>query len=1235
MKKFSVIFVLLLCILTSATLFACKTDNGPTEATVVLNGVTQTVEIGSLLDEPTQPTKDSTVSEVYTFDGWYIKGTNTKWNFATDTVTGNVEIEARFTTSARMYTVKVGDSAVVSMAYGSKIEKPADPYKEPNASTVYTFDGWYVKNTETKWDFDNDTITGNVVLEAKYTKATRTYSVKIGDEDAVEVAYGSYLEEPVKPTKPDEGETAYVFDGWYLKDTETKWNFASNKVTSEVVLVAKFNPTVKTYSYTFNLSADTITVNDKTYPLFTFDETMAKKYNFTILDGQGQEVSGITIEADGTVNAKLPKGQYTYALTADYALSAVTGTLNVTGDSASIDLVCPVIVQLNGYMGTGNADAPYKYKSFGANSQVYQDSVIMTSHTFVFAGDGTLVDGMYIEADVTFPAARVGSMVGIMAACEYGNISGEATSGWALQGSSDVAKSKVAFSFSGGNKVYCQDMGGYGGSNVNGFIDASKYSVNSHKLAVLRQGDNFYVFVDGDYLGKYTTSTYGKGGFGFILTNPVGSGTEYVTKNENIRYITDSNVLAMMAKDIEGGVTINYDTDDLSVKQFGIELGTDEACAGVLTEVTFKVPQGKTITGYAVKADGQDVYNYLQDGKIYFTPVLGKEYTVTVTYQQVAETTLTVNATPYAIKIGGTAYELRDFDFDPQDVTVSLTPVDGGDVITQTMTAKTTQITVNSGVYYVSVSYNGNVYTDICAVDSLGTSEFDAYISNTYLGGSITLNGNKYYSYNGASETATQGANWALVDGQRDTVKTTSHTFVFQKDFVGSKYYVEGYFDSTNTSYNYKSGFGGLMIAHGPNNLADASDVKIGATIYGDVIVLLNTNNWSASNAVYIANWKDHVVGYDETAVKLGVVRDGTTYYFFVNDTYITSRTIASVTGDCGVGLFGIPATVTVSKFNYSSDTNLINAFKALAPTGTKSIDIYIISGQSNGSGYTSFNTSKMAEKSSNAIYGYSHVWYAGRAQSSLNSNTTIGLNEYNWDLARVGQGRSTSHMGAEVGMAKALSEYYNPTTGKIAGIIKMAHGGTSLLNNVSGENNVDGNWVSPSYADYLGISHTGKTGGLYRRLLSEIEKRVNELKAMGFEQINIKGFYWMQGESDVGQESEYKKAIKLFVSDIRNDIGEIVGDDLTTMPFLVGEISLTSGNAIGRVSQNQTFINMQNTLDEEIPYTYILDSSKYDINKNVNGSNVAVGTDSWHWNMEDMYSLGQDIGKCIIKNIL
>ena len=48
---------------------------------------------------------------------------------------------------------------------GSKIEKPADPTKEDN-----TFDGWYKEaGLENEWDFDEDTVTEDITLYAKWT----------------------------------------------------------------------------------------------------------------------------------------------------------------------------------------------------------------------------------------------------------------------------------------------------------------------------------------------------------------------------------------------------------------------------------------------------------------------------------------------------------------------------------------------------------------------------------------------------------------------------------------------------------------------------------------------------------------------------------------------------------------------------------------------------------------------------------------------------------------------------------------------------------------------------------------------------------------------------------------------------------------------------------------------------------------------------------------------------------
>ena len=72
----------------------------------------------------------------------------------------------------------IGDNDAVKVAYGDKVTKPAeDPTKDMTVSTVYTFDGWY--NGEAKWDFDNDVVTGNLTLTAKFTETARKYTVTI------------------------------------------------------------------------------------------------------------------------------------------------------------------------------------------------------------------------------------------------------------------------------------------------------------------------------------------------------------------------------------------------------------------------------------------------------------------------------------------------------------------------------------------------------------------------------------------------------------------------------------------------------------------------------------------------------------------------------------------------------------------------------------------------------------------------------------------------------------------------------------------------------------------------------------------------------------------------------------------------------------------------------------------------------------------------------------------------
>ena len=99
----------------------------------------------------------------YTFGGWN-KADGTAWDYASDTVTDNITLYAKWT--ANTYTVtfdSTGGSEVDAqpVAYGEKAKKPAAPQK-----TGYAFGGWYLG--EEAYDFAA-VVTEDMTLTAKWT----------------------------------------------------------------------------------------------------------------------------------------------------------------------------------------------------------------------------------------------------------------------------------------------------------------------------------------------------------------------------------------------------------------------------------------------------------------------------------------------------------------------------------------------------------------------------------------------------------------------------------------------------------------------------------------------------------------------------------------------------------------------------------------------------------------------------------------------------------------------------------------------------------------------------------------------------------------------------------------------------------------------------------------------------------------------------------------------------------
>ena len=300
-------------------------------------------------------------------------------------------------------------------------------------------------------------------------------------------------------------------------------------------------------------------------------------------------------------------------------------------------------------------------------------------------------------------------------------------------------------------------------------------------------------------------------------------------------------------------------------------------------------------------------------------------------------------------------------------------------------------------------------------------------------------------------------------------------------------------------------------------------------------------------------------------------------------------------------------------------------------PKEVKSIDIYFIAGQSNASGETKVKDKDAAyEFAPELEHGFDHVLFSGK----------VDLISYTWRKTTLGLGYKSdkTFMGPEAGLAKALSVYYNEETGKTAAIIKIAFGGTNLLDDTTGNNQkFGGNWVSPSYAEAKGLTYSGITGGLYRRFMDTAKKQLSKLPN-GFNSFNIKGLYWMQGESDREDPEGYKEAFPYFINDLRSDLSDIVkeitgnGDDrgASNMPIFVGTISKTFNDAT-ESAVNVKFINMQKTLPDVVENVHIVDNSNYDINVLKDGGSVVVGSNKYHWNQHDILEIGKNVGDAML----
>ncbi len=279
---------------------------------------------------PANPTKDSE-DAAYTFVCWSKDGENA-YDFATP-VTENITLTAIYTTKP-LYTVTVG-SETVKVIEGGKVEMPeTDPTKESTAEFDYTFDGWY--NGETKWDFENDTVTGNLTLTAKFNENKRSYTITFnvtGNDavtlDSVTVEYGTTYD--LANILDGVDVSAYTYTVTVNGEAATSVEVLAD-VTVDVTFVARVYYTVTIGGVEQTVEEGEKAVKPETDP--TKESTAEFNYTFDgWYNGETKwDFENDTVTSDLELTAKFTESKRSYTITFN-----VTGNDAITLDSVTVE----------------------------------------------------------------------------------------------------------------------------------------------------------------------------------------------------------------------------------------------------------------------------------------------------------------------------------------------------------------------------------------------------------------------------------------------------------------------------------------------------------------------------------------------------------------------------------------------------------------------------------------------------------------------------------------------------------------------------------------------------------------------------------------------------------------------------------------------------------------------------------------------------------------------------------
>ena len=290
----------------------------------------QVLPSGTLATRPDTPA----ATPGYTFGGWN-KADGTAWDYASDKVTDNITLYAKW--AANTYTITFdtaggSEIAPITQDYGTAITAPADPTREG-----YTFIGWD-REIPTTMPAENMTVTA----QWEINQYTITFDTNGGSEIApITQDYGTVITAPEAPER--EG---YTFIGWDKAIPETmpaenitlkaRWK-DTEKPTGEIIIGAnKWQEFLNKLTFgLFFKDTQTVTINaaDNSGTVFI-------SYLVTDRDLSEAELQSLVFSGYEEPFCIDPNGEYiVYAMLVDESMNITY----LRSDRVTLDNVQPVI----------------------------------------------------------------------------------------------------------------------------------------------------------------------------------------------------------------------------------------------------------------------------------------------------------------------------------------------------------------------------------------------------------------------------------------------------------------------------------------------------------------------------------------------------------------------------------------------------------------------------------------------------------------------------------------------------------------------------------------------------------------------------------------------------------------------------------------------------------------------------------------------------------------------------